>query len=256
MKNHLGKILIIYLFLTSFLFGSSLATYKLTANKKEAMLYEPINIKFEAKQIDNTDNMFFLLKPKNSEDYEIHLLKKIIDDSKKHNTSTTFLYVLFPKKAKKILVSFDFFIQTASDSAIAQSYVDDHDDSIAIQTKTTKIQLKPIAINVKQYNKKIDLVGDFLLTSNCNPKKIKQFDDVNLVYTLKGIGYKIKKQDILPDIQGVNKFFAYQNEKNKLTKKGFDSLTYFTYALSGDKSFFIPSITLQAYSPQNIDIIL
>jgi hypothetical protein len=247
MKKSLGK-LILLLLLQTFLHANPLASYKLFANKTEASLKEPIEIKFIAKQKDHTDNMFFLLEPKKSPDYEIKLLEKTSNDKKDHNSETTFVYIVFPLKVKKIKVDFDFTVQTASDKALKQSYVDDHDGGKAVQMKDSKVKINPLLINIKEIPQDVDLVGDFTLESKCDKTKIAEYDNVNIIYTLKGTGYKIDKPALLKEIANVHQFSDVHDEYSKLTKKGFDSKKIYTYALSAKDNFQIPAIQLKVYS--------
>jgi len=249
MKKNLGKIIYTLLILSLPLSATQLATYSLHANKTNAVIKEVLVITFAAHQEDHTDNMFFFLNPKKSDDYKIHLLKKTTDDSKKHNTTTTFEYILFPLKAKKITVAFDFIIQSASDAAVAQSYVDDHDDSVAIQTKSTHISIDPITLDIHPLKHNVDLVGDFILKTKCDTQTITQYDDVNLQYTLKGNGFLIEKKALLPHLKNVHTFLEVQNTHHQLTRNGYQSTMVYTYALSSRQNFSIPSLTLEAYSP-------
>lgn len=247
MKKSLGK-LILLLLLQTFLHANPLASYKLFANKTEASLKEPIEIKFIAKQKDHTDNMFFLLEPKKSPDYDIKLLEKVSSDKRDHNAETTFVYILFPLKAKKIEVDFDFTVQTASDKAVKQSYVDDHDGGKAVQMKNTKVKIEPLLININKIPQDVDLVGDFTLEAKCDKTKIAQYDNVNIIYTLKGTGYKIDKTSLLKDIANVHKFSDVHEEYSKLTKDGYISKKTYTYALSSKENFNTPALQLKAYS--------
>jgi len=248
MKKNLGKFILLLFTLPLYLHATSLASYKLSANKIVAYVKEPIVMTFTAQQLDNTDNMFFLLQAKKSPDYEIHLLTKSSKELKKHDTLVTFTYILFPLKAKKINVNFDFIIQTASNQALAQSYVDDHDGGKAVQTNNKTIHIKPFMLTVSSIPK-VDLIGDFKLKSKCNNKKITQYEDTTLIYTIQGKGYKNNKKNILSKLQGITQFLEVHNDYLQLTKEGYVSKKIYTYALSAEKNFNIPAIRIKAYSP-------
>ena len=248
MKKNLGKIGLFILLLQTMLFGNQLATYKLSTNKQSVMLKEPIIITFTVEQKDKTDNMFFLLTPKKSKDYEIKLLKSLTNDIQKHHAKAVFTYILFPLSVKKIVVNFNFILQTASDAALAQSYVDDHDGGKAIQKVSHHIFLKPLTIAVKKLPKNIDFFGDFTLKAKLDTTKVSAYEDVNLMYTLQGQGYKNEKKSLLPKIEEVSTFNDAHNIYAKLTTKGYSTKRVYTYALSGTKDFTIPSQNLRAYS--------
>jgi len=247
MKKNLGNLLL-FLLLSSFLQANTLATYKLFAKKTDAYVKEPIEITFIARQKDHANNMFFLLEPKKNPDYEIKLLKKITNNNK-HDSLVTFSYVLFPLKAKKINLNFDFIIQTVSDQALAQSSIDDHDGSKAVQIdNSTKIHIKPLIINIKKIPQDVDFIGDFTLQSQCSSKKITQYDDANIIYTVQGVGYKNDTNNILNTLSNVNQFSDMHDEYSRLTKDGYRSKRIYTYALSAKENFTIPSLHLKAFS--------
>ena len=249
MKYTLGRILLFLLLINSFAYAE-LATYTLKADKKTAYVKEPIVVTFIAKQKEYTDHMFFSLEPKTSDDYKIVLLKKEIADKSAHNSIATFTYLLFPLKAKKIEVDFDFLVKTASDKAIKQSYVDDHDDSIAISTYDTHMPTKALQIEVKPIKDNVDLVGDFKLTSSIDKKQITQFEELNVHYQLVGKGYRVKGLTLLHKTdKNITLFQDTHDTIDKPTKEGYIIKKEYIYALSAKKSFTVPSITLHAYSP-------
>ena len=248
MKKNLGKIVFLLLLIQTMLLSNQLATYKLSTDKQSLMLKEPLIITFTVEQKDKTDNMFFSFTPKKNKDYEMRLLKSLNDDTQKHSAKAIFTYVLFPLKAKKIVVHFNFILQTASDGALAQSYVDDHDGSKAIQKVSHHILLKPLTIEVNKTPKNIDFFGDFTLKAKLDKTVVSAYEDVNLIYTLQGQGYKNEKKSLLPKITKVTSFNDAHNIYAKLTKKGYSTKRVYTYALSATEDFTIPAQNLRAYS--------
>ncbi len=251
MKYTLGKILYFLLFYSTLMFANnSLATYTISANKSTAVIKEPIIISFKAHQIDHTDHMYFSLKPLKSEDYSIFLLNKEVNDSKYHDSATTVTYILFPLKQKKLHILFEFIIKTASDKAIKQSYVDDHDDSIATSTYDTKAKLNAIEINVQALEHPVDLVGDFQLSSKVDTTQISQFENVNVHYTLTGKGYKAEDLNFIKNKnEAITLFKNVYSDINKLTKDGYIIKKEYIYALSAKESFTIAALKIKAYSP-------
>jgi len=249
MKKSLGKILLILIIFTLPLFANELATYTLRSNKSDVYIKEAVEITFVAKQQDHTNVMFFFLKPKPSADYEIKLLNKKTTELSYHNFTTTFKYILFPLKAKELHVDFDFTIKEASDEAVAQVYTGSRDNVKWIETVDTKVPLQTLQIRVKPFQKHVDLVGDFTLNTKINKKEINQYESLNLLYVLKGKGYKDDKFTLLKNIKGVSIFSEVHDAYAKLSADGYSIKRDFTYALSAKTSFTIPAITLQAYSP-------
>ncbi len=251
MKKSLGRILLLIITLFTYTHAQSLANYKLSANKTTAYEKEAVVISFEANQLNHADNMMFSLEPKKSSDYKIILLHKEIDDKKHHSSHALFTYLLFALKAKNISVDFNFTIRTASDKAVAQSYVDDHDGSVGVQTNNTKIQVKPLYIKVKKLAKNVDLVGDFSFKESIQKTTINQYESVNIVYVLRGKGYEDNSLQPIKKIDKVTLFSEINNIYLKATKKGYEIKREYIYALSAKKDFIIPAVKLQAFSPKS-----
>jgi hypothetical protein len=249
MKKNLGKIL---LFLSMLLLvnaqAKQLATYKLYANKQEAYAKEPIEVTFVAQQVEHKNIMFFFVEPKKNDDYKIELLTKNIQDNS-HNNTTTFKYILFPLKAKKIDINFNFIIKIASDNSVAHAYVTDHDESKGIEGETSKIQIKPLTIKIKKLAHNVDLVGDFTLKSQIDREKINQYESTNLIYTFYGTGYA-DKISLLNHLDNVTIFSDINDLNYALTKDGYNIKKEYIYSLNAKQNFTIPPITLKAYSPK------
>lgn len=249
MKKSLGRVILLCLLLVSFARARELAAYKLSANKTTAYTKEAVVITFATEQKDYTDNMMFSLVPKKSSDYKIILLNKEVNDKKKHHASATFTYLLFGLTAKDISVGFDFIVRTASDQAVAHSFVDDHDDSIATQTHDTTIKIKPLTLTIKKLAHDVDLVGDFTLQTKITQKTISQYEAANIIYTLQGKGYEEQNFQPISRIQDVTLFSEVNDLYKRNTQQGYAIKREYIYALSAKKDFTIPAVSLEAYSP-------
>ncbi|WP_457744347.1 hypothetical protein [Sulfurimonas sp.] len=250
MKKNLGKIVLFVLLLFLPLHAEKLASYTMTMSKKEAFVKEAVEIIFQAKQKNHATHMLFFLKPKKSNDYKIYLLEKETKELSYHNSMTTFRYILFPLKAKKITVAFNFTIKTASDQAVKQAYIADHDDSIAINMNKKNIAITPLILQAKKLKKDVDLVGDYTLHTKIDKQTINQYESVNLFYRLQGEGYNEVNLTLLPKIPHITQFFETDHDSLKLTKDGFFTKQRFIYSMSAKKDFTIPAVTLRVYSPQ------
>jgi len=247
MKTTLGSLLFL-LFFTP-LFAKELATYTLTSNKTHVVPHEALTITFKATQQDHTDVMFFFLEPKKSDTYEIHLLEKKTQEKAHHDTTTTFTYILFAHKAQTLHVDFDFTIKTASDDAVAQVYTGSRDNVKWIETQDTTIALKPLKIEVEPLEHNVSLIGDFNLTCKLDKKQVLPYESVNILYTLKGTGYKNTNLTLLEKKHNITLFSEQNTIKKTLTPQGFRLHTNYLYALSATDDFHIDALTLKAYSP-------
>lgn len=248
MKKSLGK-LILTVLCPMALFAQIPASYTLSANKREAVIKEPIELTFVATQQDHTHIMSYFVKPKPSPDYTIKLLNKSTKELSSHNSTATFKYILFPLKAKRVHIAFDFTINAASDKGVASAYVTDHDESLGIEGVTSHIAVKPLEIKVRQLKHPVDLIGNFKITSDIDTKEIDQNDQVNLHYTLSGKGH-IDHALFLPPIKNTEIFSDMRPAPKKLTPDGYKIETQYTYALNSKKDFVIPALSLKAYDPK------
>jgi hypothetical protein len=249
MKKNLGKIVLLFFVLQTVVFAQQVMEYEVHASKTEAYVKEPIEITFKVHQKDHSGVMFFFLKAKKSDDYKIKLLTREFNDEKHHDSSGMFKYILFPLKAKKINVNFDFTIKISSDASVTHAYVTDHDESSGIEGKIYHIKIAPIILKIKPLAHGVDLVGDFRLVSKIDTKNIKQYENVNLHYRLFGNGFA-NKFKLLDKIEDVNLFSDIKKQAPKLTKDGYNLNRDYIYSLSAKHNFVIPTITLKAYSPK------
>jgi len=250
MNKNLGRLLLFLLAPLLLLADNDLASFHLSANKTDVHEREAVEISFTATQKDHEDVMFFILQAQQSDDYEITLLNK---ESKKlgyHNTTTTFNYLLFPKKVGAVNVGFDFTIKTASDAAVAQIYIGSRDNVKLIETTDTVVTLAPLQLKVKALKPDTELVGDFKITSHVMSDVVDQFSTVQVSYTLNGVGYLDKEMEPLPPIKGATLFDDIVDHAFKATKNGYIIEREFAYAISADESFRLPEIHLKAFSPR------
>ncbi len=224
------------------------ARFEFVADKPRAYVKEPVVLTFTAEQTDRTRVMFFFVRPKKSDAYDIHLLTKSLKDKGRHHSFAVFKFVLFPLKAGTLEVPVRFRVKTATDEGVAQAYVEDHDDSKGIELDSTDIPVAPLKLEIQPLPKPVDLVGDFTLDARIDRRKIVRYDTVNLHYTLAGTGYD-DRIALLHDLPGVSVFSDVQDRERKLTGKGYRIVREYTYALSAKENFTVPALSLRVFSP-------
>jgi hypothetical protein len=249
MKKNLGNIVLLFFILQTVLFAQQLVDYKIHASKTNAFVKEPITITFKVHQKNHTNVMFFFVEPRKSDDYKIILLTKELHDTKHHDSTEIFKYILFPLKAKNINVNFDFTVKSSNDQSLRQAYVTDHDESSGIGGKIYHIKTDSLSLKIKPLAHAVDLIGDFRLVSTIDNKNIKQYENVNLHYKLFGNGFA-NKLKLLHKIKNVNLFSDTKEQALKLTKDGYTFNRDYIYSLSSEHSFVIPKVTLKVYSPK------
>ena len=249
MKNTLGKtVILLFLFITPNLLANELATYDFSVSNKNPYLKEAVKITFVATQEDKEDVMFFFLEAKKSKDYKIILLNKDAEKLEYHHKKTTFTYLFFPLSTGDISIDFDFTIKVASDKAVAQVYEGSRDNVKWIETINTKVKLNPLILSVKSLEQRVDLVGDFVLTSKLDKQNINAYESANISYTLSGLGYD--KFDIAPidAIDHVDIFSDMTKHYEKATQDGYDIKREFNYALVSDRTINIEPKAIRCYS--------
>ncbi len=240
----------LFFFLSSTLFASSIATFEVKTNKTSAYVKEAVEITIKTRQVDHSHVMFFFVEPKKSDDYKAVFLGKEVDDKTYHDAKALFHFVLFPLKPKeKMEVAFDFTVKTATDNAVAKAYTQDHDESGGIDLHPIHIPTKPLVLQVKPLAKPVSLVGDFILTSTIDKKAINQYQSVNLRYLLRGSGY-MEGVTLFKTIKGTTVFADTAVLENRITPKGYIVQKEYIYAISAKRSFYIPSVKIEAFSPK------
>jgi len=244
MKKLLGSL---FVFFTLYLSASDLCDYSFKVSNNTPFVKESVEIVFEAVQKDKSRVMFFELKPKESEDLELHLLEKTDMKKSYHDNRVRYRYILYPLKSREIELGFDFKVQEASDEAVEKFYTGNRDVINPMATDDTDIELKPLVFHVKTLEKKVDFVGDFQLDVQLDKKEIDAYEQLNITYKLKGKGKAEVKKDILPKIDGVDKFLEFSGDVKSFIKGG---EVVYRYALLSDKDFMIPEVKIECFSPK------
>lgn len=255
MKQGLGNLIVFCLLLTHPLTiyatsdASDFARVNLHVNTHEAYVNEPITITFKATQKEHDHFMLFFVTPKPNSHYTTALLTKSIVEPKPHYNTTTFTYILFAKRAGTLKIAFDVMAKTASDKAVAQAYVEDHDDSVGIDMQTHQLNVTPLTLHIKPLMKDVDLVGDFNLSYTIDKQNIKANESANLIYTIEGRGAIIQLDTLIHSIPHGTLFSELQEREKKLTRSGYKQYKQYIYAITAEENITIAPVTLQAFSP-------
>lgn len=251
MKHALGRIAII-LSMQLYLFADvDLARYTLTSSSYEVYQKQAIEITFSATQVDHDDEMFFFLDSVESDSYKILLLDKKTQELGYHDRKTTFRYLVFPLSSGSVSIDFDFTIKVASDEAVAQVYRGSRDNVKWIETINTKVDVKPLIIDVKALKEGIELVGDFRIDTKLKNSKIDAYQSANIAYTLSGVGYDEVDINPISEIAGVEIFKELTLKDARATKDGYKIEKTFNYALVANKSFSIDAKKINCFSPKS-----
>jgi hypothetical protein len=239
MKKTLGNLL---LFFGAFLIANPLCDYNYTVSNDSPYLKEGVELRFHIKQKDRKNVMFFdLLLPK-SGDFKIELLGKKTLSKKEHQKEVEFHYRLIPLKPTELNPRFTLVIKSTSDESIEGFATGSRDVIGDLLTDETKIDIDDIHLNVKPIKEGIKAIGEFTISSKVDKTKAESFEQINLIYEIKGEGYNEFNDSILPPINGVESFLELTKKPNHLIYK---------YALFSDKNFTVPSVNIKAFDPKN-----
>jgi len=251
MKHNLGKICILFFLLSVLLSGNEKFSYVLTSNKKEALVHEAVHITVQLHQKDHTMRMFFFLQPQQSANYLIKLLHKTTRNEQEHNTSTTFEYLLIPKKAQQLTIPFTLTLKEATDEAITQIYTGGRDNVKWIESEDSNYSLHPLKLTISPLQQPNTLVGDFTLDTDLTKTTIKANASTSVIYTIKGVGYIPENLQLLHiKQQGVYIFADEEIRKSHPQADGIAITKRYTYTLSSDHNITLNPIILHGYNPQ------
>jgi hypothetical protein len=235
MKKNLGNLILF--FLPIYLFGSSLCDISTHIDKNKILVNEYTILTITAKQKDKHSAMFFeFINPK-IDSVKFKLLNKIEKKDKHQDTFVTFRYKLIVKKSGNIEIPLSLKVKQASFESVNSFNTGSADELESLKTKDTIIKLSPIKIEVKDLEKKVQLIGDFKLTYKIDKKNAKAYEPIYASYDIKGKG---THQDIKTFFYDLNDVDIFLDKRGEL---GFD------YVFISDKNFTIPAIKISCYSP-------
>jgi len=250
MKSIHGRVVTLLLLLLIDLWATQnqYCSYSIKSSKSSAMLYEPVDISFSARQKTQNEVMFFDLKPIASDDYDIISIKEKRHEFNYHDAKKDFEFLLIPKKVGKIHVAFSFRIRRASDDAVAQAYTGSRDNVKSIPTINIDIAQPTLTLTITPATKSLDGVGEFSLKMKIDKESLSSYDKVNLLYTLEGRGYLKESFEPLKSIEGVSLFRGIKENPPRATESGYIYKKEWRYALVSPHSYTIPALSLKTYN--------
>ena len=251
MKHNPGKrlsylccILLLLSVLQAENFSYDFHTSTLTPYKKESIL-----LSVDINQTNEEIVLFFNFNVKPSKDYTVEQIDSVQDHTL-HHTYIHYTYLLRPLKSGTVNVGFDLLERVTDENKVAYSFSGDRDDFKKLETKDRKVAVPPIHLKVKTLPKGTQLVGDFNLSYEVKRHHTKSYAPLPLKVVLEGKGYPPVLETLFPE----NEHFTLFSQ-NPLLQKSTDkkSITYkatYALALSAEKSFILPALTLKAFDPK------
>ncbi len=253
MKNIHGNILLLIALLTSLSLQAKeheFCSYSIESSAKELYVNEALHVHFKSRQKIHDEVMFFDLKPKKSDDYDIVLLNEKRHEFNYHDAKKTFDFLVTPKKAGSINIVFDFQVRRASDEGVAQAYTGSRDNVKSIPTVNTHIDTPTVSLHVKPHTKNIQAVGDFSLSMKLDKSESNSYDALNVVYTLDGTGYLDETFEPIKSIDNTSIFKGKKERPTRLSKEGYIYHKEWSYAIVASNNYTLDSIHLNYFNPK------
>ena len=248
MKTTLGRYAVLLMsFFLLFLHAEDFS-HTIATNKQNVYLKEPILLSVDLNQTNPDTILLFHFQINPSKAYKIVQLQAKYDNTfhhlKHHN-----LYEIFPLRTGDINVTFTLVKRVTDIDKVRYFSSGDRDDFKKLETSDSLITLPAVQLHVKPLPKEIKLVGDFTLDYTIDTHTPKAFSPVSWKVTLKGNGYTPLIKDLIPKSPDYKTFTEKPLVKTISTPQGIINSVTYLFALSSQKSYTLPAITLKAFSP-------
>ncbi|NPA81804.1 MAG: protein BatD [Epsilonproteobacteria bacterium] len=224
--------------------------YKVEISKREAFVKEPLilDLKYFESNKDEIDWISF--EPKRSDLYEFKVLKKGDIEG-----GYEFEYLLFPLKSGEIEVKFDLRLKRAPIEEIrSKTLGTGYEQTIPVEGKVYSIEVSPLLLKIKRV-KKVDFYGNFKIDAKADRDRVLAYEPVYYSFSLKGVGYPPKIDEVLKDLKGVKILRDKPSKSIRYERRGAVVEYLFRYALVSDKNFTIPSLVFREFDYKDYKIL-
>ena len=247
-KHTLGKLILFFLLSVSALQAEDF-TYTITPSKHEVYLHEPLLLTVDFNQTNPDVVLLFQFAIKKDKRYEVKPLFAKHDDTL-HHTKHHNVYVIYPLQTGDVNISFSFTKRVTNDEKVRYFGSGDRDDFKKLDTTDFPVSIPPVALHIKALPSGTQIVGDYTLDYRIDKHHAKAYIPLSMQITLKGKGYPPRLSNIIPKNPEYTLFSETPEIKTFSTKEGFVTTAKYLFALSAQKSFTLPAITLHAFNPQ------
>jgi len=218
--------------------------YSLTVDKHELVIKEAMTLTFSLKQKSAKEVMGFDFSIPADDAYIIEAIKSEESKDTRGRIHIKSVYMLYPLKAGKFSITPHLVIKKASKEEVKKFVTGSADELMYLRTRNHDISLGAIDISVKALERDVALVGDYKLSYTIDKKEMDEGEQVNIVYTISGKGYKPQISHLLKDSSDMDIFM----DREVFDRKSFHKVV-FHYAISGYADFTIPKVSILAYNP-------
>ncbi len=224
-------------------------TSEFTLSTTTPYIKEAVIMKVDLVQTDHSKVILFKFSPKKSDEYEFYRLDMQEEDAY-HAAKVHYTYLIYPLHSGEISITFDLIEMVTTDEKIAYSFSGDRDNVRGLNKVDIPITLPSLKLQVKALPKETKIVGDFTLQHTVNKNQADAFEPLPITITLKGTGHPPILKNIIPSDKHYRLFSEKAILQSHRSSKGTKNSVTYPYALSAQKSFDLPKITIQAFNPK------
>lgn len=247
MKHSLGKRVIFLL--SAVILHAEDFEYNLSVNKTNPYLKEGVGLVFDLEQ---TNHHKRLLVDFDLEADPCYVFERInIDQSDTiHYVKKHYTYLVFPLCTGDLNVRFTLQKSVTGDESLDYRFSGGSDIVMQRIAVKSTLFIPPLALKVKALPSNVALVGDFNLTYDFKTHHAKTHEPLAYRVQIEGFGYPPILDTLLPQEGNFTRFSESPTVvSNSDANKTYSTVTY-PMALSHDKDFTLPSLTLKGFSPQ------
>jgi len=249
MKHSLGKLLFYLLVIQGFhcIYAEEFH-YDIHVDKQQVYLKEGLLLTVDINQTDPKNVLLFQFAVDKSNAYRIHPVSAHYDDTR-HDTKLHNTYRVFPLSSGDVNITFKLIKRVTDDIKVAHYASGDRDDFKKLETTDIPVKLPAFTLHVKNVPLKTQLIGDFTLSTKVPTHKAKAFEPISMRIVIKGVGYPPALENLYASQEDVDFFIQKPEIKKNITSEGIQYEASYLMALSAQKDFTLPKVTLQAFNP-------
>ena len=247
MNKNPGKRVLFFLCTLMLLHGENFV-YDFHISKQDPYEKEALLLSIDLNQTNEDIVLFFDLAVKKSDAFLVEQIDSSQDNTL-HHARIHYRYILYPLKTGKVNVAFDLVERVTNEEKVAYSFSGDRDDFKKLETKDRRVNVPLIPLHVKALPKGTELVGDFKLSYEVKKHQVESYEPIAMKVIIEGEGYPPVREHLYPGGKGFT-LFTQKPLVRKIPMK--DHLKYkvtYVMALSHEKSFTLPKLSLPAFNP-------
>jgi hypothetical protein len=235
------------LFFSYLLFANDIC-YDFHLSNKTPYVDEGVFLDVNISQEDDSVVMLFKFNLKKSKRYTFHQIAfKEHDDY--HHLKHEYKYLVYPKEAVNVAIELEMTKSVTDDDKVAYAISGDRDNVKGLVKKDSKVELKPLNLEVKPLPKGTQLVGAYTLIYELDKMTTEAYEPVHLKVMLKGKG-SLPPLELLPQSKSYHLFTQAPKVKRLHSSKGTFNTVEWDYAISAKEDFVLPKVVLKVFNPK------